>query len=322
MPLRVGANGGIAKPSSFPKIRRNTRPTQSQVIDLTRASTDETNVESSREGSVEEKRDEDALEHYEEGRDRRGRYRNSGAGIHEITLGARQATLDRSQINNGQIAARQAQRFVLEDSFMVTSENHRPWGMGDEHTAIGVFSTEREAKDAAFEDFHQRCESQADGWEHEWRRRPGDDMLQLHGICEDGEDDQYRYAASIKPVQNKRATAVQADLPDPVQPQPGPVKPRYVYVVKIKQREHVGAGPQEFDNQGAELKGVRIHDIFEDLNAANDGAREVYQSLVKRFRGDVEIIEDMLRDRMAVILVWNPRTKNTYFISVIKKTLR
>ena len=49
--------------------------------------------------------------------------------------------------------------------------------MGDDNTAIGTFSTEREAKDAAFEDFHQRCERQADGWEYEWSRRPGDDVL-------------------------------------------------------------------------------------------------------------------------------------------------
>ena len=100
MPLRVGANGAIAKPSSFFKNRRSTRPTPSKVIDLTRASTDETNEESSREGSAEEKRNEDALEHYEEGWDGRGGYRNSGAGTQGRTLGARQATVKRSQINN------------------------------------------------------------------------------------------------------------------------------------------------------------------------------------------------------------------------------
>ena len=214
MPLRVGAKGGIAKPSSFLRIGRSTRPTPSKVIDLTRASTDEI------EGQQMSREIKTRREYYGEGRDGRGGHRNSDAGTQGRNLGARQATAERSQINNDRTAARQAERFVLEDSFMVTSLHHRPWGMGDDNTAIGTFSTEREAKDAAFEDFHQRCARQADGWEYEWSRRPGDDMLQLHGSCEDGEDDQYRYTASIKRVQQKRAAAVQPDLPNPAQPTP------------------------------------------------------------------------------------------------------
>ena len=294
----------------------------SKVIELTRASTDETNEESSTEGSAEEKRNEDALEHYEEGWDGRGGYRNSGAGTQERTLGARQATVKRSQINNDQTIAQQTQRFILKDSFIVTSLHHRPWGMGDDNTAIGTFPTEREAKDAAFEDFHQRCERLADGWEYEWRARPGDGMLQLHGSCEDGEDDQDRYTASIKRIQQKRVAAVQPNLPNPVQPKSGPVKPRYVYVVKVEHRGYVGADDtQGFNNEEGDLKAVHIYGVYGDLDAANDGVRRTYKSIVKHSRDDVEIMFDGFRDRMAAIVVLCGKEK-TLSISVTMRNLR
>ena len=324
MPLRLGPNGAVAKPSSSTKGQRPARPPASKVIDLTRESTNETNLEGSREGSTEEKRNEDAPERYDEVcRDGRGGHRNSGAGTQERTLGARQATVGRPQTDNDHKVARRAQDLVLEDSFIVTSLHHSPWGMGDDNTIIGVFSTEREAKVAAFKNYHQRCKSQADGWEHEWGHRPGDGMLQLHGYCEDGEDDQYSYTASIKCVQQKRAAAVPPNLPRPAQPNPRPVQPRYVYVVKEEQRENVGADdPQGFYNEEGDLKVVHIHGIYVDLGAANDDAREIYGSIVDDLNGDVEIITDGFRNNMAAIVVANPREEMTYSISVAKRSLR
>ena len=185
--------------------------------------------------------------------------------------------------------------------------------MRDDHTIIGLLSTERDAKDAALKDFHQRCNNQADGWE--WGHRRGDGMLQLHGYCEDGEDDQYRYTASIKRVQQKRAVAVQ--------PNPRLVQPSYVYVVKEEQRENVGAdNPQGFYNEEGDLKAVHIHGIYADLDTANGDAREIYENIVEDFLDDADIIIDHVRDHMVAIVVANPQEEMTYSISVARRSLR
>ena len=148
-------------------------------------------------------------------------------------------------------------------------------------------------------------------------------MLQLHGSCEDGEDDQYRYTASIKRVQQRRAAAVQPDLPSPAQPTPGPVKLRYVYVVKVEHRGFVGAGdPQGFHNEEDDLQGVIIHSIYVDLDSANGRARVIYESVVKVYGVDGEIMIDNFRDKMAAIVVSNSRKKKTYSLSVTKRNLR
>ena len=325
MSLRLGPNGGVAKPSSSTKGQRPARPPASKVIDLTRESTSETNQEGSREGSAQEKRNGDAPKRYDDGsRDERGGHRSSGAGIREWTIGARQAPVGQLQNQNDHRVPRPAQDFVLEDSYIVTSLHHHPWEYGDHVTIIGLFSTEREAKDAALKDYHQRCTSQADGWEHdEWDHRPEDGQLEFFGYGEDVEDDSFWYTASIKRVQQKRAAPVQPNLPNPAQPNPRPAQPRYVYVVKEEQRENVGADdPQGFYNEEGDLKDVNIHGIYADLEAANDGAREHYEEIVEDFPDDAETITDDFENDMAVIIVADPLEEMTYSISVERRLLR
>ena len=324
MPLRLGPKGGVAKPSSSTKVQRPARPPASNVIDLTRESTNETSLEGSREGSAQAKRNEYAPARYDEGnRDGKGGHRNSGAGTQERAIGARQATAGRPQIDNDHRVARPAQGFVFEYSYIVTSLYHEPWGMGDTYTVIGLFSTEMEAKGAAYKDFHQRCKSQQDGWEHKWGHHPGDGTLQLHGYCEDGEVDQYRYTASFKCVQQERAAAMPQNIPIPAPPTPSPVQPRYVYVVKEEQRENVGADdPQGFYNEEGDLKEVNIHGIYVDLEDANEDAREQYETIVEDFRDDAETITDDFEDGMAIIAVADPLEEMTYSISVERRMLR
>ena len=324
MPLRLGPNGGVAKPSSSTKGQRPARPLESKVIDLTRECTNETNLEGSREGSAQAKRNEDAPELYDNGiRDERGGHRNSGAGTQERAVGARQAPVGQLQTQSDHRVARPARDFVLEDSYIATSLHHSPWEYGDDVTIIGLFSTEREAKAAAFLDFHQRCMSQEDGWEvDEWDHRPEDGQLQFYGYGKDVEDDSFWYKASIKHVQRKRAAAVPPNLPRPAQPNPRPVQPRYVYVVKEEQRKNVGTDdPQGFYNEEGDLKEVHIHGIYADLDAANDDAREQYENTVEDFLDDAETITDDLHNDMATIIVANPLEETTYSISVERRLL-
>ena len=325
MPLRLGPNGGVAKLSSSTNGQSRARHPASKVIDLTRESTNETNLEGSRERHAQAKRNEDAPERYDQGsRDERGGHRSSGAGTQERTIGARQAAVGRPQIDNAHNAARPAQDFILEDSFIVTSLHHKPWIYRDEVTTIGLFSTERDAKDAAFKDFHQRCTSQTDGWEHdEWDHRAENGTLQFYGYEEDVEDDSFWYTACIKRVQQKRAAAVQPNLPNPAQPKPRPVQPRYVYVVKEEQRENVGTDdPQGFYNEEGDLKAVHIRGIYADLEAANDDAREIYENIVEDFPDDAETLTDDFRNDMAAIAVANTLEEMTYSITVEKRSLR
>ena len=193
MPPRTGPNGAVIKPSASTKSRRTARATTSKVIDLTRESTDETSRNSSAEGLAEEESKDVPTRHGEEQDRRRGHQFSSASG-------AGQATGGRQKTHNHQRVARRGQEHTLEESFVVTSLHHRPWGAGDDNATIGVFSTEKEAKSAASKDFLQRCESTADGWESKWHRCPGDGMLQLRGCIEDGEDDLESYRASIKRV--------------------------------------------------------------------------------------------------------------------------
>ena len=325
MPLRLGPNGGVTKPSLSTKGQRPARPLERKVIDLTRESSNETYQEGSREGPAQKKMNEDARERYDEGhRDERGRHRNSGGGTKEKTSGARLATVGQPQIDNSRKVARPVQDFILEDSFIVTSLHHKPWAYGDEVTIIGLFSSEREAKDAAFKDFHQRCTSQADGWEHDdWDHRPGDGTMQFYGYGEDVEDDSFWYTASIKRVQQRRAAAVPLNLPIPAQPTPRPVQPRYVYVVKEEERENVGTDdPQGFYNEEGDLKTVHIHGIYADLDAANEDARERYENIVEDFVDDAETITDDFRNGMAAIVVANTLEEILYSISVERRSLR
>ncbi|KAM0797684.1 hypothetical protein BDR22DRAFT_892113 [Usnea florida] len=325
MPLRLGPNGGVAKPSSSTNGQRPARPPASKVIDLTRDITNETNQEVSRECSTQEKRKEDASERYDQGsRDERGGQRSSGAGTQERTIGVGQGTVGQPQMDNSRKITRPAQDFVLEDSFIVTSLHHHPWEYGDDVTIIGLFPTEREAKDAVFKDFHQRCTSQADGWTHEeWDHSSRDGTLQFCGYGEDVEDDSFWYKASIKRVQQKRAAAVPPSLPNPARPNPRSLQPRYVYVVKEEQREYVGTDdPHGFYNEEGDLKAVNIHGIYADLDAANEEAREVYEYIVEDFADDAETITDDFEDGMAAIVVTDPLEEMTYSISVEKESLR
>lgn len=211
----------------------------------------------------------------------------------------------------------------MEDSFIVTSLHHRPWGAGDDHATIGSFSTEKEAEDAAYKDFIQRCERYADGWESEWRRRPGDDTRQLCGYCEDGEKDSEKYTASIKRIQQKRQVTVQSRALSTAQPKPGLVKPRHVYVVKKEQWINVGKDdPRGFCDEVGELKAVEIHGIYVDLDAANDSTREIYNGIFEEIDGNAETVTDTLKNSMATILVTDYEKMMTWSISVEKKSLK
>ena len=52
--------------------------------------------------------------------------------------------------------------------------------------------------------------------------------------------------------------------------------------MKVEHRGFVGAGdPQGFHNEEGDLKGVIIHGIYVDLDAANGRARVIYESIVR-----------------------------------------
>ncbi len=239
MPPRVGSNGAVTK------SHRNVTPRKSNVIDLTRDSSEETSDNSSGEEATEEKEFEDALKRHMRRPDGGRGYQTSSAGTQGRSSGAGQAAVGRKEPNKLLQVARRGQEHILEDSFIVTSLHHRPWGAGDDNATIGVFFTEREAKDAAYVHFRS-IERSADGWESEWRRRPGDGMLQLYGYIEEGEEDSETYIASIKPYQQKRPVAVQPGVPSTPRPQPGASRRRYVYMVKEEQKFQLRSGQSPF----------------------------------------------------------------------------
>lgn len=318
MPPRTGPNGAIVKPSAYTKSQRNARSTASKVIDLT---PDEASGKSSGEESGEENESEDASKRHEAGPVGRRGSQIPSAGTQVRTLGAGRATIGGPNTKDHQRVARRGQESILEDSFIVTSLHHRPWGAGDDTVTVGVFSTEREAEVAAEKDF-ERCASQSDGWEHEWRHRSGDSMKQLYGYCEDGEDDSETYTASIKWVQQKRPVAVQPSVPSAARPKPKAVKPRHVYVVKEEQRTNVEEDdPQDFDDLG-DPQAIYIHGIYVNLDAANAFAREVCDTIVEVPHGEVATVTETLENSMVTILVAYRERMKTYSISVEQRSLK
>ncbi|KAF6241381.1 hypothetical protein HO173_000091 [Letharia columbiana] len=306
MPPRIGRNGAVVKPSLSTKSQQTAGHTASKVIDLTRESTDETSGKSSGEESAEDEEIDDVPERHGERPDGRRGHRNSSAGMQGRVLGA--------------VKAKES---ILEYTFIVTILHHRPWGMGDDHATVGVFPTEKEGEEAASKDFLQRCKSQADGWESEWRPHPRDGMLQLCGCCEDGEVDSERYTASIKRVQQKRVVTVQPCVPSAAQSKPRVVKPRHVYLVIEEQRINIGTDdPRGFYNGLGDAKSADIHGIYVDLSAANDSAREIYYGIVGKLDGEADTVTDTLKNGMARILVANHTKMMTYSLSVIKRSLK
>lgn len=278
--------------------------------------------ESEEEESDEEKSKEDESEDAPERRGERSdggrRHQNSNAGRQGRALEAIPATVGRHEINDHQRLARRDQEYTLEDSFIVTSLHHRPWGAGDDNSTIGVFPTEKEAEVSAHADFLQRCENRNDGWESEWHRCLGDGMLQLRGYCEDGEDDSESYRASIKRVQQKRLVAVRPSAP---QPKLRVVNPRHVYVVKEEQRINVGEDdPRGFSDELGDLKMVKIRRIYVDLDAANDFAREVSDAV--EIGDQTDTVIDTMENGVATFLVENNEEMMTWSISVEKRRLQ
>ncbi len=209
------------------------------------------------------------------------------------------------------------EEYTMEDSFVVTSVHHRPWGAGNDNTTVGVYPTEREAEVAANADYEQRCARQADGWESEWDRGPRDDMLQLRGRVEEGESDTETYTASIKRVQQKRPVAAQPNAARAVPPKFKFVNPTTVFIVTEEQFN------EELDN----LKSVKIHGIYADLDRANDSAREVYGWTVEDLEGRADTVKDkltrgILHDGLVYILVADPEEKMAYFIRVSEEPLQ
>ena len=321
MPLRTGANGAVVKPFSSTNTQRHARPTTRKVIDLTRESSDESPRETSGGTSPEEEEAEDAPERYRERSNEGRRYANSSAGTQERFSGAGQGTLCGPRTHDHQPVACRGQECILEDSFVVTSLHHRPWGIEDDSTTVGVFFTEKEAKTAAHMHF-QQIQRQADGWESEWHRREGDGMLQLRGIIEEGERDSETYTSSIKRVQQKRPVVVQPRVQSAAQPKPRLAKPRYVYVVKEEQRMNVGEDDsQGFCNELGDLKAVDIHGIYLELDAANEYAREIYDCILESVGNEAENVTDTLENSMATILVENTEEMVTYSITVERRSL-
>lgn len=320
MPPRIGANGAIVKPCSSTSKQRNERPSARKVIDLTREHSDESPGKTSGGTSVEGDEIEDAPEPQRGRSNEERRHTNSKAGRHERVSGAGQGKISQPGRNDHQRIARRSPEDVLENSYVVTSLHHTPWGAGDDTTTVGVFLDEEEAKVAAYMDF-QKFEQRADGWEFEWCLA-GDGMLQLRAIIEEGEDDSERYTASIKLVQQKRPVPVQPRVQSGAEPKTRLVKPHFVYVVKEEQRTNVG----EYDTQGlhdecSDLKAVHIHGIYSDLDAANDFVREIYDTILDSLGRAAETVSDTTENNMAMILVENSEDSSTYSLTVEERSL-
>ena len=209
------------------------------------------------------------------------------------------------------------QEYILEDSFVVTSLHHRPRGAGDTNTTVGVYATEREGQVAANADYEQECARQADGWECEWYRCPGDGMLQLRGRVEEWEKDTETYKASIQRVQQKRPGTAQPNASRAVPPKFKVVNPNTVFIVKEEQ----------FNEELENLKSVKIHGIYADLDRANDFAREVYGWTIEDLEGRADTVKDkltrgLLHDGLAYILVADPEEKMAYLIRVSEEPLQ
>lgn len=326
MPPRTGPNGAVIKPSSSTKSQRTARPSASNVIDLTCESTSETSENNSEEESPKEEEpesSEDAPNRHGKRSDGGRGYQDSSAGTQARTLGAGRAAAGRPKSNDRQAIPPHRQAYVLEDSFIVTSLHHRPWGAGDDNSTIGVFPTENEAKAAANIHFRQ-IERQADGWESEWRRLPGDGMLQLYGRIEEGEKDSETYKASVKRVQQKRPVAVQPRVPSLAQPKSRLVKPSHVYMVKEERTinlDDVDTG-RGFQYDQGDLKAVAIHGIYMDLDAANASARKIYDGNIEDLAGLEDATTNTIKNGMVMILVDSKEDMLTYSICVEKKSLK
>lgn len=97
---------------------------------------------------------------------------------------------------------------VIDGIFVVMSSHHRPWGGGNNHVPVGVFHTEKEAKDAGYAKY-DLCAQEADGWEHECIRMPGDGTLFLHAKREEGERDTGTFKVEVQLLpQDQQRTAI------------------------------------------------------------------------------------------------------------------
>ncbi len=88
------------------------------------------------------------------------------------------------------------------------------------------------------------------------------------------------------------------------------------------QKFNAGADPQEFHNGSNDLRDVQIHGIYVELDAANDCAREIYDSIIPAFRGGAAIVTETLENSMANFLVETNDEENlTYSISIEARLL-
>ena len=350
---RVRRNGAVVKLSSSSNAQRTARSVASRVVDSTSESSDNTSEdtsgdeedeeESEEEASVKEEPEEEALgkEESEEAlvkeepeaegivnqdaQDEGRRRPQSSAGPQRQMSGASQVpNSERKTPHHSQGAHQQT---IHEDSFIVTSFHHRPWGAGDDNATVGVYSTESEARAAAQRDF-QRVERSADGWESEWRRSPGDGTLRLCGRIEDGERDIEKYTATVQHVLQKRAVPVlqqQARRPSaasaPV-PRVKKLKPRWVYIVKTEQWRLGGKheNAQRFDRNGSGLESREVHGIYLRLDDANDAAVDLFDSL-KGSDGRATDLEDFI-DGMADTLVLDMDRRMIFRINVKRRPLK
>ncbi len=217
------------------------------------------------------------------------------------------------------------QEYVLEDSFVVTSLHHRPWGAGDDNATIGVYPTEREALVAAESDY--KLHVRGDGWEKELYRSPGGGLLQLLGRVDDGEEDSETYTASIQRVQQKRPGMAQPNASRAVSPKFKVVNPSSVFIVKEEQRMNLEEDDLHGLDEPGDLKSVEIHGVYADLDRANYSARDVYDATVEELNGSADTVMDKLKhgvfhDGLVTILVADPEEMMTYSIRVSEEPLQ
>ena len=306
MPPRIGSNGAIIKHTPSASGQRSARPIASKIIELTSDSSDDALGRASEEAGKSRRRTDS----------QRGR-ENTSAGTRRRNAGTGQD----HQTGTGQDhqrGARPAPGFILEDSFIVTSVHHRPWGAGDDNSTIGVFPNEKEAADAAESHFGS-VSSRCDGWESVWLRCPGDGMLQLCGTIEEGENDTETYKASIQPYQQKRPIATQPMTARPSgvrQTKKRTSRPRQIYIVKQEHRVNVGEDdPEGFYNELGDLR-FDIRGIYLNLDDANDTARRIYDQAVEDVDGKGETVIDTLKNGMARIVMENLRKTERFSIRV------
>lgn len=80
---------------------------------------------------------------------------------------------------------------------------YRPWErkIPDEHSTVGTFTTEKEAKKATREAYSWK-ERNADGWKHGWKSHPN--LLKLVARNDAGEDDTETFTVKIETVQQTK----------------------------------------------------------------------------------------------------------------------